>query len=280
LVTRAKRVIAVPGERPVGGGVVGTPRLLAVGGPDVLILDSANTLWRWRPATGAAGDGTLLKVNVEDSGTWGSGVRAIGTFLTDASTGLYTLYVVVPSASQVLKYPASSDGSGYYAQARSSYLVADQDVTQVDDMYIDGSLYLLDNGVVERFDSGQAIRGWTADPPGDTIIRPNAPFYTAIAADNPIADQGNLYAYDGLGRRVVSFTKSNGTYVQEYILPPNSPYFSALKEMFIQTGLNGSNPTLFWIESGNLLRAPLTQPSAAGASPSPSGPAATPTKKG
>jgi hypothetical protein len=34
-----------------------------------------------------------------------------------------------------------------------------------------------------------------------------------------MADQGNLYAYDGANRRVVSFTKSNGKYVQEFVLP-------------------------------------------------------------
>jgi hypothetical protein len=283
LVTRAKRVVAVPGEKPLGGGVVGTPRLLAAGGQDVLILDSTNSLWRWRPAASAsAGDGTLAHVNIDDSGTWGSGVRAIGTFLTDANLGEYTLYVVVPSASQVQKYPASSDGSGYYAKSKSSYLVSEQDVTQVDDMYIDGSLYLLDKGVAERFDSGQQIRGWSADPVGDTVIRPSPSFYTALAADNPIADQGNLYAYDGANRRIVSFTKSRGTFVQQYLLPTQSPYFSALKEMFIRTGANGSNPTLFWIESGNILSAPLTGASAATATPSaptpaPTKPKATPT---
>jgi hypothetical protein len=279
LVTRAKTQIAVKTLQPPGGGTVGSPRLLATGGPDVLILDSANTLWRWRPAVGAAtGQGTLLKINVEDSGTWGSGVRAIGTFLTDPNLGQYTLYVVVPAAGQVLKYPASSDGSGYYAKAKSNYLPDNLSVAQVDDMYIDGSLYLLDDGTAERFDSGQAIRGWTADPPGDTVMRPSPPFFTRMSADSDIANQGNIYAYDGVGRRVVSVTKSNGKYVQEFVLPGTSPYFSALKGMFIRTGANGTNPTLFWVEAGNLLQAPLSTP-ATNASPSPSIKAgATPTK--
>jgi hypothetical protein len=281
LVTRYKIAVAVPGEQPPGGGTVGTPRLLAVGGPDVLILDSANILWRWRPGAGAAtGQGTLIKLNVEGSGTWGSGVRAIGTFLTDANLGQYTLYIVVPSAGQVLKYPASSDGSGYRAKDKSNYLLGENlSVSQVDDMYIDGSLYLLDNGTAKRYDSGQQVlKGWSADPPGDTVIRPSAPFYTKISADNAIADQGNLYAYDGGNRRIVSFTKNNGKYVQQFILPTTSPYLSALKGMFVRTGANSTNPVLYWIEGGNLLSAPLF--TAAPASPSPSAkPKASPTKK-
>jgi len=231
LVTRAKRQVAVKGEQPNGGGTVATPMLLTTGGlQDVLILDSANNLWRWRPAAAAAaGDGTLLQINVQDSGTWGSNVKVIGTFLTDYNLSQYSLYAVVPSAGQVLKYLESSDGSGYYASARSDYLNGQNlTVSQVDDMYIDGSVYLADNGVVRRFDSGQEIRGWTADPPGDTVMRPAPPFFTKISADADKVDQGNLYAYDGVGRRVVSFTKINGKYVQEFVLPSNSAYFSAL----------------------------------------------------
>jgi len=279
LVTRAKTQIAVKSLQPPAGGTVGSPRLITSGGQDVLILDSANTLWRWRPAVGAAtGQGNLIRINVEGSGTWGSGVRAIGTFLTDPNLGLYSLYVVVPSAGQVLKYPARNDGSGYYAMDHTPYLLGESlSVSQVDDMYIDGSLYLLDNGTAKRYDSGQAIRGWTADPVGDNVVRPAPTFYTKISADNSIKDQGNLYAYDNANRRIVSFTKSNGKYVQQFILPSTSPYFSALKGMFIRTGPNGTNPTIFWIESGNIMSAPLgTAPLA---SPSPTAkPKATPTK--
>jgi hypothetical protein len=271
LVDRSKVAVAVKGEQPAGGGTVGSPRLLAVGGPDVLILDNTNTLWRWRPAAGApAGQGTLVKINVDDSGTWGTGVRVIGTFLTNPSLAQYSLYVVVPSAGQVLKYPASADGTGYYQTSRQNYLTGEgHTVAQVDDMYIDGSLYLTDGGVIKRYDAGQAIRGWTADPPGDTIMRPTAPYYSKLAADNIVKDQGNLYAYDGVGRRVVSFSKVNGRFVQQFVLPDESPYFSAVTGMFVRTGANGSNPTLFWAESGNLLSIPLIA-AAAGASPSPS----------
>ena len=288
LVTRAKVAVAVTGEQPVGGGTVGVPRLLTTGGPDVLILDDTNTLWRYRPPAGVLnGQGTLIKVNVEDSGKWGADVRAIGTFVTDSTRGLYSLYVVVPAAGQVYKYLASSDTSGYYASSRSPYLLGENlSVSQVDDMYIDGSLYLLNNGVAERYDSGQQIRNWTANPPKDTVIRPAAPFYTRLSADNSIKDQGNLYAYDGGGRRVVSVTKSNGNYMGEFVLPSSSNYFTALQGMFVRTGANGSNPTLFWVEAGNLLSAPLSTTSAgstpspgAPSSPSPSGGSASPPPK-
>ena len=34
----------------IGGAVVGAPVMLAVGGPDLLMLDAENRVWRWRPA--------------------------------------------------------------------------------------------------------------------------------------------------------------------------------------------------------------------------------------
>ena len=271
LVTRSKIPVAVKGQQPIGGGTVGSPRLLAAGGPDVLILDNTNTLWRWRPAAGAAtGQGTLIRINIDDSGTWGAGVRAIGTFLRNASLGQYSLYVVVPSAGQVIHYPPSADGTGYYAQARTPYLTGGgHSVAQVDDIYIDGSVYLADAGVIERYDSGQAIRGWTADPPLDKALHPQAPFYTKLSADSVVRDQGNVYAYDGVGRRVVAFSKNKGVYVQQWVVPEESPYFAALKGMFVRVGVGGASSTLFWIEGNNLMSMPLSPSPSASGSPSP-----------
>jgi hypothetical protein len=284
LVSRAKTAVAVNGQ-PVTGAtvVVGEPRLLATGGPDVLMLDQTNALWRWRPADGAPNGGTLIQIKVDDSGTWGTGVRAFGTFLTNANLGQYSLYVVVPSAGQVLKYQASADGTGYYGQARQPYLQGEgHSVAQVDDIYIDGSVYLTDGGTIERFDSGQTILNWTADPPRDTVIHPDPPFYTKLSADTVAPNQGSVYAYDGKGRRVVAISKSKGLYIQQWVVPDESPYFSALKGMFVRVGPGGADPTLFWIEGSNLMSAALApepepseseSPGASGASP-----AASPTK--
>jgi hypothetical protein len=189
----------------------------------------------------------------------------VGTFLRNANLGQYSLYVVVPSAGQVLHYQPSADGTGYYAQARSNYLTGEgHSVAQVDDIYIDGSVYLANGGVIERYDSGQAIRGWTADSPGDTVMHPLAPFYTKLSADSVVRDQGNIYAYDGVGRRVVAFSKVRGAYVQQWVVPDESPFFAALKGMFVRVGTGGANPTLFWIEGSNLMSmalAPAPEPS-------------------
>ena len=50
---------------------VATPKFLAVGGLDLLILDSKNVLWRWRPSN-ATGKGTLVKIKVTGSAARGA----------------------------------------------------------------------------------------------------------------------------------------------------------------------------------------------------------------
>ena len=75
-------------------------------------LDDKNILWRWRPAD-KKGKGTLARIRVAEASTWGNDILRIGTFVRNADTGLYNLYVVDPSEQQILRYSPAADGSGY-----------------------------------------------------------------------------------------------------------------------------------------------------------------------
>jgi len=277
LVTGAKIAVAAANqEAPAPGGITGTvtnPRLLSTGGGDVLILDSSNSLWVWHPATGSSsGRGILKKVFMPDNETWGLGARSIGTFVINPVLGQYNFYIIIPSQQQVLKYPPAPDGSGYPSAGRANYLSVAQDVSQVSDMYVDGKIYLVDKGKVTQYQLGQAVHGWTVDLPPDTLVRPKAPFYTRLVANTTAQDQGVFYAFDNANRRVVAFKKVDGTIVGQYMVPPTTPWFTAVNGMFVTGGLAAPNPVLYWIESGNLLGAALVPTSASpSASGSPSG---------
>jgi hypothetical protein len=262
-------VVAVNQEPVVGGGIVGNPRLLTTGGGDVLILDTFNSLWRWHPSAGdKTGRGSLVKVFMPDSDTWGQGPRAMGTFIINPIQNQYNFYIVVPGQQQVLKYPPAPDGSGYPKDGRANYLSVAQDVTKVDDMYVDGKVYIVDKGTITQYQLGQAVHGWTVDPPTDTLIRPKAPSYTRLTADNAVLDQGTFYGYDNLNRRIVAFKKSDGSIVGQYMVPASTPWFSALTGLFVTTGTGGANPTLYWVESGSLMSASLTTSGSSTATPS------------
>jgi hypothetical protein len=268
--TGAKLPVVEVGHAPINGAsVVGNPRLLATGGPDILVLDDFNSLWRWRP--GDKGHGALVKVNIPDNTSWGNGARAIGTFVVNPVIGQYNLYIVVPNANQILKYQPAVDGGSYPQNSRANYLSVPQDLTQVDDMYVDGKIYLVDGGKITQYELGQTRPNWSVDTPADVELRPLAPVYKRLTADNPAQDLGTFYAYDSTNRRVVAFKKSDGTIVGQYIVPPTMNWFTALTGMFVVPGVGTASPTLYWTEGSNLMRAylgPQGQAPTASSSPS------------
>jgi hypothetical protein len=276
-----------PGE-VVGGGmaVVAKPRLITTGGGDVLILDSSNSLWAWHPAVSTSGRGVLKKIFIPDSASWGAGARAIGTYVTSLALGRYNIYIVMPSAQQILKYQAAADGSGYPTAGRSNYLSVAQDVGNVTGMYVDGNVYLAADGRISKYQLGQAVAGWSlATPPALA----KTPRYTVLTADNPAPDQGLLYAYDAANQRIVEFVKANGDYIAQYLGDPlAAPWLSSAGGMFVNAAADGTTK-VYWTEGSYLLSASLgasaaepsfvAEPSAVVAEPSPtpaSGPLPTP----
>jgi hypothetical protein len=91
-------------------------RLLSHGGPDLLIFDDANALWRWRPSD-TLGGGTLGQISVAGEQVWGSDVVDIETFLINPDQGLYRLYVPYPPTGQYCKYDPTADGGGFSGTA-------------------------------------------------------------------------------------------------------------------------------------------------------------------
>ena len=267
------------GQTVVGAGVkVGVPRYLAVGGPDLLVLDDKNILWRWRPAD-ATGKGTLRRLPVEEAATWGPDIMAIGTFVANFNAALYNLYVLDPSEQQILRYTMLADGSSYPAAA-TGYLASPQDVSKVTSMYIDGEVYLADGGVVERFVGGSA-GSWSLASPGDDVLRPTRR-YTLIDSPDP-RREGTLWVYDAANARVLAFDKLTGTYQAQYRPAGGSQAWVGLRDFYVVPRAPGQAPAIFWID-GNTLGTAVLQPVAAGspgsspgagpgasASPSPTG---------
>ncbi|HVA85773.1 MAG TPA: hypothetical protein VNF73_05545, partial [Candidatus Saccharimonadales bacterium] len=240
------------------------PKMLAVGGPDLLILDAKNVLWRWRPAD-THGAGTLTRIAVTGSSSWGTDIRAIGTFIRGgADNGLYNLYIVDPPDKQILRYSPAADGSGYPAPP-TGFLATAQSLTDVAAMYIDGDVYLAEGGKLARYVGGQSA-GWTAGDPGDTLLRP-APQYSQLTS--PAArGTGTLYAYDAPNARIVALDKASGTFQEQYRYV-GDPGWHDLRGMYVVAGINGDPATLFWIDGKRLYSSVLqAPPGTTGATPS------------
>ncbi|HEY7590528.1 MAG TPA: hypothetical protein VH723_06005 [Candidatus Limnocylindrales bacterium] len=266
----ARATLVVREGTEAAGTTAAAPKLLTTGGPDVLVLDERNVLWRWRPAD-QAGKGTLGRVRITGAAEWGDDVIAIGTYIRIPEAGLYNFYVVDPSERQILGYSPAADGNGFPARATGRLATA-REVDRMTSLYIDGDIFVTEAGKIVRFVSGNS-EGWPgedADPdPGDTLLR-DPPDYTYIASGSD-RRQGRLYAFDQANARIVAVDKASGAFVAQYQLPTGEG-FADLRAMYVVDGAEDLPPTLFWISSDVLHRSVLApiggEP---GESPGPSG---------
>jgi hypothetical protein len=235
-----------------GGATFSNARYLAVGGPDLLILDAKNVLWRWRPADDE-GNGTLTRVRVEGSTSWGDDITGFNTFLRDASRGLYNLYVTDPSEQQIRAYSPAADGSGFPA-APTAWLATARDLTRMGSTYVDGDFFAIDGGTVVRFVSGRDD-GWNPGAPADLLLRP-APAYTLVAGAGE-RRVGNVYAFDKPNERVVALDKTDGSFRGQYRLAGGADDWSDLRSMYVIAGIEEAPPTLVWLSENAIHQAVL-----------------------
>ena len=259
-------------------GTEGTPKLIALGATrDLLIVDDKNTLWRWRPQD-TSGKGTITKVKVSTGASWGDDILAIGTFLKNKSKGLYNLYVVDPSQQQILAYAPAADGNGFPAKD-TKWLTVARDVGKVADMYIDGDIFVTDNGTLVRFANGRA-EGWSTQAIGDELLRP-VPAYRLISSPSD-KRLGVIYAYDPASSRIVALDKAKGTYIEQYRTAGHELGWEDIRGMVAVAGAENGPATLIWASKDSVFTSVLERvadvsPTASGGpagSASPSGSAA------
>jgi hypothetical protein len=266
----AQANVVIQAGTEAAGATAATPTHLTTGGPEVLVLDAGNVLWRWRPAD-QAGQGTLARVRIPSAAEWGDDVIAIGTYVRLPEAGLYNFYVIDPSEKQILGYSPAADGSGFPGPPAGRIATA-RPVDLMTSLYIDGDIFVTEDGKMVRFVSGSS-EGWAAADPGDTLLR-EAPEYTYLTSGSD-RRQGLLYGYDKANARIVAVDKADGSFREQYRLPAGNAGWEDLRAMYVVDGADDVPPMLFWISSEVLHRSVLAPPPDGTASPAPgaSGPA-------
>jgi hypothetical protein len=252
LKTKTATVILKNGQKNKSG-TFASPSYLAVGGQDLVILDSKNVLWRWRPADDT-GKGTLTKVALEGSASLGSDIMGINTFLRPGTRGLYNLYVVDPSEQQIRAYSPSADGSGFPKPNPTNWLATARDVSKMTSTYVDGDLFATDAGSLVRFVGGKD-EGWDAKDPKDTLLRA-APAYSVVASGSA-RRAGEIYGYDRPNARIVALDKVDGKYRAQYRLAGGLKDWSDMRAMYIVIGANEEPSTLVWLSRDGINQAIL-----------------------
>jgi hypothetical protein len=127
-------------------------------------------------------------------------------------------------------------------------------VSHITDLYIDGDIWVADNGQVLRLVGGKA-EGWEAATPRDETLRGD-PSYTRIASGSP-RREGTIYGYDPHNRRVVAVSKVNGTYIGQFRLAADDPGWSDLRGWYIEPGVGGEPDAIVWISRDTVHRVVL-----------------------
>jgi hypothetical protein len=136
------------------------------------------------------------------------------------------------------------------------------------DLYIDGDIFVVDDGSILRFVGGKS-EGWQIEAPGDTILRAT-PQYRSIASASD-KRVGLIYAWDTTSGRVVALDKAKGTFVEQYRLTGGNPGWSDVRGMYVVVGAEqGAPATLVWATKDDVFSAILERASD-GPSASPSG---------
>ncbi len=274
--TGAAAVIVTAGDG--GGEGIGTPMMLATGGPDLVIADIRGNVWRWRPSD-QAGGGTLGSLTVGGDVAWGDDIIDIGTFLLPGEAEQYNLYVVDPSSSQILRYQQTADGGAF--SAPTDYLATDtEDVASFRQMLIDGDIYTLTADSAIRHESGQRRDFDLAPLPDDGDLRPDHDY--RLFDGTGARREGSIYVWDGEHDRIVVFAKETGAFVEQWITVTGTPALSDVRGMFVVQPEappvpEGTAPvvppaTVYWLTADAVIRAQLVDvPLPSGASPAPSG---------
>lgn len=268
LATKTAKAVAKTGQK-ASGTVVADPRLIATGGPDILILDSKNVLWRWRPAD-SKGKGTLVRIKVVESASWGDDVRDIATFVANFDAAFYKLYIVDPSEQNIMVLSPANDGSGYPVRP-TRRLPTDRPVDGITDVLIDGDIFVAENGGVVRVIPAS---DWNVDPPGDVRLRPTSTYTLLASPDRADGSssrrRGLLYAFDATNRRIVAFNKADGAYVAQYRLAGDDKAWAGLKGMTVTVPPVETAPAVLWWISATGLHSAILEAAQDGASASPS----------
>jgi hypothetical protein len=145
-------------------------------------------------------------------------------------------------------------------------------MSKIDDLYIDGDIFVTDNGSIVRFVDGRA-EGWEATPPQDTLLR-EAPHYSLITG-GPEKRVGRLFGYDRANARVIAMDKAKGDYAAQYRLAGDAAGWRDIRGMYVVLAGEDDPPTLIWASKDGVFSSILEAvPETTGESPSPSGSAA------
>ena len=269
----AKAVTVIQtGDGPGNG--IGQPKLLGLGVCEVIVVDARGGIWRWRPSDNKGG-GTLGQIKLSDTPDWAATVKGIGTLTTSTQRCLYNLYVIDPTANQIMKYQLQAAAGGF--SAPTTYLSTDTEaVDSFLALRVDGDIYALTSDTVLKHYNGQLMGFRLQIPPDDGDLRPGHD-YALIQGTGDHSSPGQLFVYDAKWNRVLVFDKTTGAYIEQWLGVSSAPLADTAGMVLVPgttavpgigpspvpaavtptPGASGTPTMLYWVSTSGVQETPL-----------------------
>ncbi len=246
------------GQKASGGKTIERPTQLAVA-DYVIVVDDKGRPFRWSPSN-SAGAGTLAKITLRGRSSFEKDHGDIEAY--DPPVGNYRIYVAEPSLNQVMKYTQNFDGSSF-AEPTTWLSSPSNEVTEIDQIYIDFDMYTLFDDTLRRYVAGKWDGSFNLDElPDDGDLRPGHE-YTMVDGSGSDASLGRAYVYDAKHGRIVGFDKVDGSYIGQWYPRDDGRQMADIRGMYvIEGGLNKKgnkrrNDQLVWVTPDGIYRAML-----------------------
>jgi len=255
--------VVLEGDKPRSGGNlrIGVPVQIEDGGSHVIITDDKARPWRWSPSN-ASGAGTLARVTLQGDPTFSEDHGDVAAYTPSGER--YFLYVAEPSQNQVVRFQPTLDGSSL---TPSGYLITPSaEVADFSQLYVDFNVYTLIDDTARRYEGGRYDGVFApAEPPDVEDLRPGHD-YQRMAGTGTGNSNGRLYLYDGKHDRIVGFSKTDGSYIGQWVPGPDGPSMDDLRGMYVIPGKVVKKKrqqtrlpdTLVWVTPEGIYRAVLT----------------------
>jgi len=202
----------------------------------------------------------------------------VGTFVINVDRGLYRLYVAHPPSGQILRYEPVADGSSFIAPT-PYFLGENEPVATFRELFIDGDIYALTGDNALRYYNGKKVTSYAFEiPPDDADVRPDHDYQRFAGTGARNAD-GRLYVWDARHSRVLVFNKDDGAYEEQFVAATGSTAFADVRGMYVDEGLAGDAPVLYFVTASGLYRATLLAPAEAEPTPTPGSSVVSPTEE-
>jgi hypothetical protein len=132
-------------------------------------------------------------------------------------------------------------------------------------MYIDGDIFIVEDGVIERFASGKSD-GWEPKQLPDTLLRPTST--AVLVAGQGERRKGTVFTYDRDNARLIEYDKATGDYRGQYRLAGGDESWKDLRGLYVLPGVEEAPPTVIWLSANALHQSILEPVLQDGASPS------------